>query len=135
MPPLLALTLSLGFSGVLLFREAYQQKDVSRAVWIPCIWLLILGSRPISAWIGYQGVAGMDAMMEGSPVDRLVYLFLMIAALGVVVYRRLKWREIFVNNRLLICFIVYVPSASCGPTIRSSHSNGGSRVLAIRSWR
>jgi exopolysaccharide production protein ExoQ len=107
MPPILALMLSLGFSGVLLYREAYQQKNVSRAIWIPCIWLFILGSRPISAWIGYQGVAGMDAMMEGSPVDRLVYLFLMIAALGVVVYRRLKWTEILANNRLLICFIAY----------------------------
>jgi exopolysaccharide production protein ExoQ len=107
MPPLLALTLSLGFSGVLLFREAYQQKDVSRAVWIPCIWLFILGSRPISVWLSFSGPGGVDAMMEGSPVDRIVYLILMIAGLAVVVYRRLHWREIFTSNLLLTCFIVY----------------------------
>ena len=108
MPPILALMLSLGFSGVLLYREAYQQKNVSRAVWIPCIWLFILGSRPISVWISFKVVAGMDAMMEGSPVDRIVYLFLMIAgARQSILYRRLHWRKILTNNRLLTCFIAY----------------------------
>ena len=92
---------------MLLFREAYQQKDVSRAVWIPCIWLFILGSRPISVWLSFSGPGGVDAMMEGSPVDRIVYLILMIAGLAVVVYRRLHWREIFTSNLLLTCFIVY----------------------------
>ena len=46
-------------------------------------------------------------MMEGSPVDRIVYLILMIAGLAVIVYRRLHWREIFTSNLLLTCFIAY----------------------------
>ena len=46
-------------------------------------------------------------MMEGSPVDRIVYLILMIAGLAVILYRRLHWREIFTSNLLLTCFIAY----------------------------
>jgi exopolysaccharide production protein ExoQ len=107
MPPLLALTLSLGFSAVLLYRETRQQQGVSRAVWIPCIWLLILGSRPISVWLNLGGRGGVDAMMEGSPTDRMVYLVLMMAAVTVVLYRRLQWGSIFRSNVPLVCFFAY----------------------------
>jgi exopolysaccharide production protein ExoQ len=107
MPPVLALTLCLSFSLVLLVRESYQQKNVSRAVWIPCIWLLILGSRPISQWFSVSGPSGFDSMMEGSPVDRVVYMILMLAGLVVVLRRGIRWREAVTSNPFLICFIVY----------------------------
>jgi O-antigen ligase len=107
MPPVLALTLCLSFSLVLLVRESYQQKNVSRAVWIPCIWLLILGSRPISMWLGLGGQGAFDSMMEGSPVDRTIYLVLMLLGLVVVIKRRLVWRDIFHNNLLLFLFLAY----------------------------
>jgi exopolysaccharide production protein ExoQ len=99
--------LSLGFSGVLLWRESRQQQTVSGAVWIPCIWLLILGSRPISVWLNLSGPGGVDAMMEGSPVDRTIYLVLMLSALVVVFSRRLHWGEIFRRNPLLVAFFAY----------------------------
>jgi exopolysaccharide production protein ExoQ len=107
MPPLLALTLSLGLSGVLLYRESRLHQNVSAAIWIPVIWLFILGSRPISVWFSFNGPGGLDAMMEGSPVDRIVYLILMLAGLVVILYRRLSWKELFSSNLLLVCFIAY----------------------------
>ena len=51
MPPQIALFLSLGFSSVLVWRELKQHPEVSKAVWIPCFWLLILGSRSVSQWL------------------------------------------------------------------------------------
>jgi O-antigen ligase len=107
MPPILALTLALIFSGALLVRESYQQKDVSRAVWIPCLWLMILGSRPISQWLNLGGPVGVEGIMEGSPVDRIIYLILMIAAFGVLLYRKIAWGSLFKSNVWLMVFLGY----------------------------
>lgn len=72
MPPTVALALSLMFSLVLLVREARRVPDVSAAVWLPCAWLFLLGSRSPSEWLGFNVSASADIIMEGSPTDRNV---------------------------------------------------------------
>lgn len=107
MPSQLALALCLAFSFVLLRRDVKQQKDVSSAVWIPCLWLLILGSRSLSQWLNLGTPVTADAMLDGSPTDRAVYFGLMTSALIVVWRRRLAWGETLWNNPWLLCFLVY----------------------------
>ena len=108
MPPLLALVLSLGFSFVLLRRESKNHPEVSSAVWIPCIWLLILGSRPVSSWLSL-GTPLPDAVSleEGSPTDRIFILVLMVMAFIVLVRRRIAWGQVFANNPWLFVFFAY----------------------------
>ena len=108
MPPLLALVLSLGFSFVLLRRESKHHPEVSSAVWIPCIWLLILGSRPVSSWLSLgTPLPDSVSLEEGSPTDRLALLALMVMAFIVLVRRRIAWGQVFANNPWLFVFFAY----------------------------
>ena len=79
--------------------------DVSADLWIPLIWLLILGSRPVSLWFSPGG--GLQGI-EGSPVDATIYLILIVAALRILSKRRTDWSEFGANNRVLIVLVVYM---------------------------
>jgi len=108
MPPSVALVLFTGFVLWLFARERARRAVVSPAAWIAVIWITILGSRPASLWfgIGKQGVSSGD-FMEGSPVDRLIFLLLIVAGMLVLAKRRVKWRHIINSNKLLFAFFLY----------------------------
>ncbi|WP_414661879.1 O-antigen ligase family protein [Horticoccus sp. 23ND18S-11] len=61
---------------------------MSTASWLPTIWLGILASRPVSAWLGTGG--GVDTL-DGSPVDRNFYLLCIGAGLVILSRRNLNW--------------------------------------------
>lgn len=108
MPPALALLLASLFSLYLLRRDSRQQPRPSGAVWIPCIWMMILGSRSVSQWLDLGApFQSADDLLDGSPTDRMVY-FGLIAAGGIVLWRRqIFWRELFRNNIWLSLFFLY----------------------------
>jgi exopolysaccharide production protein ExoQ len=107
MPPQIALFLSLGFSSVLVWRELKQHPEVSKAVWIPCFWLLILGSRSVSQWLNLSPPVDVDVLMDGSPADRMVFTLLMVSALVVLRSRRVAWTKVVAAHPWLILFFVY----------------------------
>ena len=107
MPPQIALFLSLGFSIVLVWRELKQHPEVSKAVWIPCLWLLILGSRSVSQWLNLSPPVDADVLMDGSPTDRMVFTLLMVSALVVLWSRRVAWTKVVTAHPWLILFFVY----------------------------
>ena len=108
MPPFLATILTYGFIGYLFRRELRQTPTVSRAIWLPVTWMLIIGSRFVSEWLDIWGFhfAG-GALEEGSPLDSLVFLFLIIAGVSVVSRRGARLSEIVRNNKLLALFFAY----------------------------
>lgn len=112
MPPPLALVLMLVFSAYLFRREFRQEYTPSLALSIPCIYLLILGSRSVTQWV-YLGVpiSGVD-IAEGSPLDRTVYISLIVAGLIVLLKRRVSWSQLIRNNIALTLLILY-----CGISI------------------
>jgi exopolysaccharide production protein ExoQ len=113
MPPPLALALTLLFIAYLFGREFRQPYKPSLALWIPCIWLLILGSRAVSAWLNLGQPVPEDFHIEdGSPLDRIVFVLMMVAGLIVLVKRRIVWSQVFRNNVALTVFFVY-----CGLSI------------------
>ncbi|MGE0704981.1 MAG: O-antigen ligase family protein [Vicinamibacterales bacterium] len=107
MPPSLALTAALAFSLVLWVRESRRQPQLSAALWIPLLWLLILGSRSVSAWLAFENQASVDALLDGSPLDRAVFAGLMIAARGIVIRRRAVIAQVFSNHPWLLIFFAY----------------------------
>jgi O-antigen ligase len=107
MPPALALTASALFSAVLLLREQIKARGVSSAIWLPCLWLFLLGSRAPSEWLGVQSGASPEALMDGSPTDRVVYGVLIIGALVVLLRRRVEWIAFFRRNVWFIAFFAY----------------------------
>jgi exopolysaccharide production protein ExoQ len=111
-PPLATLLCICGILGLFVFD--YDRKvRTSRALWIPVIWFWIIGSREVSVWIatfssGYQLDASLDAnSLDGNPLDRNVYLVLLL--LGFVVLSR-RWprvRRILRANLPILLFFGY----------------------------
>lgn len=83
------------FSYWLLRRDNRQRSGVSNSIWIPTFWIALLLSRPLSMWLGFGG--GTDTL-EGSPLDRLVHLFVIGHALIILNRRRINWGEILSGN-------------------------------------
>lgn len=88
----------------------------SKALWIPLIWLLILGSRPLSWWLWfYSGISiGGSSDLEGSPLDRLFYMVLIVVSAVIVSRRGITVAEVIRRNwafslfyGLLACSILW----------------------------
>jgi len=85
-----------------------RRARTSTALWIPIIWLFIAGSRPVSLWLHLQVIGNAaDAQLEGSPVDRNIFTFLVVAAIAVLIARRRKLMTLLVANWPLLLFLVY----------------------------
>lgn len=108
MPPRIALFLCLAFILWLFAGDLKRRKTVSAAVWIPWLWAVILGSRPVSLWLG--GGAAMettDDYLEGSPLDRNVFLLLIGLGMVILLRRRVQWGRFFAQNKILILFYAF----------------------------
>lgn len=108
MPKQLALFSFILFILWLFIRDKKLHPMTSWALWIPLLWIMIIGSRPVSAWFGAGiNVESPEEYLEGSPFDRNVFLALIIAALLVLLLRRVNWRLLFASNRWLVLFFIY----------------------------
>jgi exopolysaccharide production protein ExoQ len=107
MPPPVALLLCLCLIAWLFWRYPERKAGVSCALWIPLAWLFIVSSRAISVWLGVGGAFSEDSP-EGSPLDSLVFLALIIAGAMVLSRRRLDWATLFRQNQWLLIFFIYL---------------------------
>jgi len=106
-PPLATAVFAIGVLG-LFFLDRDTNIRTSRALWIPVVWLLINGSRPVSVWLGMAPqVQTPNQYLDGSPVDRLVYLVLLIAGLIVLVGRGRRVLEVLRKNGPILMFFFY----------------------------
>jgi len=106
MPPPLALCLTIGFVAFLFWRDARERIAVSRALWIPILWILVTGSRFPSQWMTL-GVKTFPYPEEGSPVDAIYFFSLMLLGAYVLSQRRVTLAEFARNNRWLVVFLLY----------------------------
>jgi exopolysaccharide production protein ExoQ len=87
MNPLVAsLVYACGIAG-LFYLDRDNSVRTSKALWLPVIYLWVIGSRPVSVWLGLGPPAGADVQLDGSPLDRVFFAVLLIAAIGVLVHR------------------------------------------------
>src|SRR6266480_251178 len=109
MPPPVATLLTLGFIIFLFRRDIRQKPDVSGALWLPFIWLVIPCSRALSQWLNIFGlpVSGAVSVEEGSPVDAWFFFCLIAAGSCVLVKRQVRVSEVIQNNGWLIIFLLY----------------------------
>src|ERR1700722_3864447 len=89
-PNLAFLIFAVGVAG-LFFLNRDNSVRTSPALWLPVIWLWIVGSRPVSSWMGYEVMAtnALDATLNGSPVDAAIFATLLCIGL-IVLFRRGK---------------------------------------------
>ncbi len=88
MPPQIALFICLAGMAGLFFLDRDTSVHNSKALWLPVIWLWIVGSRPVTVWFGIAPPADVDIQLEGSPIDRYVFLVLLAAGIIALIRRR-----------------------------------------------
>jgi exopolysaccharide production protein ExoQ len=107
MPPFVALVVWFVCLVLLIYLDPAKSPDVSAALWVPVIWMAILGSRLPSQWLSGQVGQLASALQEGNPLDRAIYFGLIFFAIGILVSRSFRWSEFFANNVALTAFLAY----------------------------
>src|SRR3954454_6217922 len=79
-------------------------RSVSPALWLPVLWLAIIASRPVSAWLG-SGGEGADS--DGDSLDRNIFLALIALGVFVLGRRRVQLTTVIRNNKWLSLFYLF----------------------------
>jgi exopolysaccharide production protein ExoQ len=107
MPPSLALFLWLVFLVALLRFDPAKGPRTSIALWVPVIWMFILGTRLPSQWLGGQIGQAAQALEAGNPLDASINSVLILLAIGILISRSFKWADFFVRNLALTAFLSF----------------------------
>jgi O-antigen ligase len=85
-----------------------QNTRTSPALWIPVIWFFLSGSRSASEWLQFAppGVS-QETLLEGDPVNRIVYAGLVASGLLVLSFRARKALSLVQANGLVLAFLLY----------------------------
>lgn len=114
--PMLASCLCWLLIAWLLVLDCRRRRSVSAAVWIPVIFVVILGSRPVSLWLAggdtvirATGTAaeGMGNEAATSPFDQLFFLCTLAGSFLVAFLRKVKWTRLFAANTTIVLFYLY----------------------------
>src|SRR5579863_150693 len=86
-----------------------REVRTSSALWIPILWLLINGSRAVSTWPQQSSAGGTagDEYIDGSPLDRAVFLTLLIVGLIVLLRRGPQVTKLLWANAPIILFFAF----------------------------
>jgi exopolysaccharide production protein ExoQ len=108
MPSQFAALICFLFIFSLFWIDLKKSQTGSRALWIPFIWMFLAGSRYISQWLNLgSSIETGDAYLEGSPVDRAIFLVLILAGIMVLARRRLQWSKLLTNNWGVWLFFIF----------------------------
>jgi len=107
MPASLALLICVVFIFFFLRIDKDTSGGVSKAMLIPFAWMCISGSRYVGQWLKPRDPNNLSVYLEGSPVDRAVFIFLIVAGIVVLIRRKLPWREIFTKNIWVWLYFLY----------------------------
>ncbi len=107
--PFLASWLTVAFIVFLFRRDIRQKPNVSGALWLPLIWLVIACSRGLSQWLDFFGlpVGGAVSVEEGSPLDAWFFFFMIVVGVYVLSQRQVRLSEIVRNNQWLTIFLLF----------------------------
>jgi exopolysaccharide production protein ExoQ len=107
MPSPVALLLTFALIFYLFRRDRPRKGEVSGALWIPLLWILITGSRFVSQWLALRGGGAITDPSEGSPIDAIYFLSLIVLGWVVLNRRGISLREFASNNRWITAFLLY----------------------------
>lgn len=94
---------SLGVLG-LFWLNRDGERRTSPGLWLAVVWFLFCCSRSLSQWLGMAGT--VDNPMEGNPLDRNVYLALILAGI-VILLRRNRVATLMQANLPIVLAFLY----------------------------
>jgi exopolysaccharide production protein ExoQ len=106
--PLALLICSLGVAG-LFFLDRDKSTRNSKALWLPVIWLWIVGSRPVSQWLGVggSGDGNLAGTLDGSPLDAAIFAALLVVGVVVLLHRTRRTSSLLAANVLISAYFLY----------------------------
>jgi exopolysaccharide production protein ExoQ len=108
MPPVLALAIWFVLLVALMVFDPAKDRRVSSALWVPVIWIFIVATRNPAQWLGGAPLAlGAGTMEDGNPLDRAIFLTLILLAIAILVSRAFRWDQFITRNTALIIFILF----------------------------
>src|SRR5437868_11353547 len=83
--PTLALFLTVAFIVFLFRRDIRERPNVSGALWLPLLWMVLICSRSVAGWLNIFGLYVSDAASaeEGNSLDACFYVALATAGVCV----------------------------------------------------
>jgi O-antigen ligase len=105
-PSLASLICASGIAG-LFYLNRDKTVHTTKTLWLPTIYLLLIGSRPLSAWLGMTPPAGANVQLEGSPLDAAVFAALLLGAIVVLVRRGTRTRRLLIANWPIVIYFLY----------------------------
>src|SRR5262249_3395644 len=108
MPPVIALFVTVAFVIFLYRRDIRERPNVTGALWLPLLWMLILGSRSVAIWLDTLSLPTVfGSLEEGNPLDATVQFAFIAAGVYVLNRRQVSLGEIFRSNKWLMAFLIY----------------------------
>lgn len=113
MPPQIALLLCILLVLCLFRMDSKRRSGVSSALWIPLIWVMIIGSRSVAQWLN-PGPVNPTAIdyLSGNPIDRTIFAILIATGVLILLRREIDWAGIRKSNAWIFLFFFY-----CGISI------------------
>ncbi len=108
MPPIVALSLFTVLVILLLRIEHRCNPEVSSALWVPTIFLILCGSKPLGRWFETAIISAAESDETGSPLDRMALSILIMLALFIIHKRKIKWSRILKDNFWLTLLFLYL---------------------------
>jgi O-antigen ligase len=104
----IALWLCVGFVLFLFIQDHRAKKKASFARWLVLVYVIIISSRAVSLWfnLGVE-VRSPDDYLEGSPVDRNIYIGFLLLGLVLLLRRKVNWEWIWQNNKWIFIFFLF----------------------------
>lgn len=109
MPRQIPLSICILFILWLFYQDRKLRPITSIALWIPLLWVIILGTRPLSMWFNIDGgqIEKLDDYLEGNPFDRNLLLGLVVTGLTIVIKRWSKCINLVKNNKFFLIFFMF----------------------------
>src|SRR5215510_14306721 len=111
MPSSVATLVYLFAIGCMFWLDRYRQRHTSKAIWIPVVYLWIIGSRSVAQWLDdfglVQGSGSRDESLEGNPIDRVVFAFLLLLGAVVLTRRSARIANVLRSSGPLLVFFLY----------------------------
>ena len=106
MTQIATLVFIVGIAGLFYLNRDPEAKT-SKALWLPVVWLWIAGSRSISQWQTLGAASSPDQLLDGSPLDRNVFLILLTLGFVVLLGRGAAVLRVLRVNFPFVLFLLY----------------------------
>src|SRR6266436_226474 len=91
----------------LFWLDRDEKVQTSKALWISVAWFSLACSRPVAQWLQVSAIDSPDQVLEGSPLDRLVFTGLLVVGLIVLFSRGQRIGRFLSGNAPILLLFLY----------------------------